>query len=372
MSNTFITPSVVARDAAIMLEDNMVAMNLVNRSHENKFAGKIGQSLTIKVPPVMTAADLAGGSTSASDVTETSVTLTVDSQPYVRADLTTIEKTMELDDFNTVVTMPAVLAIRDWIDSFVISETTKDIVAGLNFSGACANELATIADIVAGRKILQDDQCPPAMRNAIITTGAEANLLQLDQFTSADYGLDGPTAVREATIGRRYGFGWFADQNAGNMPRGDVAGTVMVKTTTASGTSLPVDDFTAATGTVYRGTQFTIQNDATIYTVTVDATIASNETILTISPTLADEAADTEAITFLQNRENIAFHKMAVAAAVVAPTPLSIGSSVAFYNGVGIRVTMSSSTVTLSDSIVFDTFIGLKMVRPQCGVLIGS
>lgn len=372
MSNTFITTDLVARDASILLEDNMVAMNLVNRSHEEKFARKVGDTVKIKVPPVLTATDRAGGNTSAQDITESNVELVVGYNPTVRVDLTSEETTLKLDDFNTVVTNPAVLAIRDWIDNFVIDEATKDIVAGGNVAGAAANELAVVLDILTGNKVLTDDQCPRPLRNGIITTAAEVNLLQLEQFTNLQYGTDGPTAVRDAILGRRYGVNWFVDQNATTMPTGDTAGTVLVKTTTASGTSLPVDGFTAATGTVYRGTQFTIAGDATIYTVVSDATLAGNETVFTISPTLAAQADADDAITFLDVKENIVFHKNAVAAAVVAPVPLQVNSSVAFYNGVGIRVTMSSSTLSMSDSIVFDTFVGVKLVRAECGCLYGS
>lgn len=377
MANTFVTTDLVVRDAAIQLQDNLVAANLVNRNHEDEFKKKVGDTIRVKVPPVQTARDFIDDSlsTTASNITETYVSLQLTEQPYVRHDLTTAEKTMSLDDFNELVTKPCVLAIRDAIDAYIIKVMTQGFA--LYFANTEGSSPSTVAHLVAARKVLEDNGCPKALRRSILDTTAEASLLQLVQFTNADYGADAPNGLKEAMLNRRYGIDWYADQNATAHSRGDIAGTVLTDgTPVLAASTLHVDGFTAATGTVYRGTRFTVAGDTTVYTLTADATLASNECDFTISPTVTADlvtAGDGAAVTFKSAiKEDVLFHRDAVAAAIVPPIPLAVNSSVAIYNGVGIRVTSSSSTASLSDTIVFDTYCGCQIVQAKGGCVFGG
>jgi hypothetical protein len=64
----------VARDAAIALDDRMVVGNAVTRDKEGLFvASKIGDEVTVTVPPAVSDAGEFSGSTVASDMTETDV-----------------------------------------------------------------------------------------------------------------------------------------------------------------------------------------------------------------------------------------------------------------------------------------------------------
>lgn len=374
MANTFVTTDLVVRDAAIQLQDNLVAANLIARDLEQKFAQKVGDTVRVKVPPVQTARDFIddGGTTTASDITETYVSVQLTEQPYVRHDLTSSEKTLSLDDFNEVVTKPCVLAIRDAIDAFIVKIMCQQFAR--HTAGTEGNEPSSVAHILAGRKLLQDDGCPLALRRAIIDTTAEASFLQLQQFTNQDYGQDAPTGLREAILNRRFGIDWYADQNATELTRGDIAGTVLTDgSPVLAATTLHVDGFTAATGTVYAGTRFTVAGDSTVYTVIADATLASNECDFSIYPAVSADlvtAGDGAALTFKAAlKQNVMFHRDAVAAAIVAPAPLAVGSSVAAYEGISVRVTMSSSTASLSDSVVFDTMVGCNVVQHMGGAV---
>ena len=54
MGNKFVTPEMVARDAAITLEDRLTVGNLVARDKEGLFtAAKVGDSVKVTVPPVI-------------------------------------------------------------------------------------------------------------------------------------------------------------------------------------------------------------------------------------------------------------------------------------------------------------------------------
>ena len=376
MSNTLLTTDLIVRDAAIILQNNLVAANLINRGHENEFKNKVGDTIRVKVPPIQEARDLNddGGTTQANDITEVEVDLELTRWPYIRHTITSKEQTLELDDFNEQVTMPAVLAIRDEIDAFFVREMVKGFAPYK--SGTSGTSPTTVANLVAGRKVLQDNGCPSALRRGILDTTAEAALLQLDQFTSADYGGDAPAGLKEAILNRRYGIDWFADQNCGTQDQGDIAGTVLTDgTPVLAASTLHVDGFTAATGTVKKGTRFTVAGDTTIYTTTADATLAGNETDLPITPVVTAAlvaAGDGAAVTFeTALAEDIIFHRDAFAGAVVAPLPLMNGNSSAkFFNGIGIRVTMDGGITNMSNEIVFDTFVGGQTIQPKAGVVV--
>lgn len=376
MGNTIITSDMVARDAAILLADNMVAAETVSRSHEQMLGTKVGKTVRVKVPVVLTARNLtADVSTTASDITESSVDLTISAQPYNRIDLTSEQKTFSLDDFTALVTRPAILAIRDWIDVALI----KIMAAGFAryTAGTDGNSPTTVAHLLAGRKLMKDNGCPNGEWFGMLDTTAEIALLQLAQFTSADYGTDAPNGLKEAILGRRFGIDWLVDQNIGTHARGDYLGTVLVKddanALAVGDTAIVVDGLTEATGTMKAGTRFTLAGDTTVYCLTADATAVGSVATLNIFPALVADPGNDALLTFKAAfKQDMIYHRNAVALAVVPPAPLAGNSSVAYYNGFGIRVTMDGSISSMSDSIVYDTFFAGAVIQPKAGCIING
>ncbi len=373
MSNTFITPTLVARDAAIASANRLLVGNVVSRDKEGLFtAGKIGDTVKVTIPPAVTDASEFSGSTVASDQTETSVDLKLEKHFYKRIDLTTKQKSLELSDFTRLVTVPAITGIMDAIDKYLLK---KMQVFRKNLAGSVGNRPSTMAHIAAATKALNDLRVNRAGRVALIDTTVEQSLSQLAQFQSQDYGADAPAGLREAILGRRYGFNFVVDPNLGAFSRsaaaGDITGTVVTNGTPAVGaTEINIDGITNATGTIYAGTVFTLAGDTTRYVVAKDAAIASNAATLEITPALAAAPGDGAALTFeAAGYSNLVYHPSAVAAAIVAPTPLSVNSAVESFTGVSIRVTMDSSITSLSDSIVYDVFVGGRVIQPDGGAL---
>jgi len=173
---------------------------------EVKFVAGVGSSIAIKVPPVQTARDFIDDSstTSASNITETSVNLELTEQPYLRHDITSSEKTLDLDDYNVVVVQPAVLAIRDKVDTHIC----KKMVAGFSAGGVVGtdgNQPSTLAHIAAGIAQLNTNKCPMDQRIGLVNPTPHSSFIQLAQFTSADYGASRPLALQEASMGKLYG-----------------------------------------------------------------------------------------------------------------------------------------------------------------------
>jgi hypothetical protein len=376
MGNTFVTPEMVARDAAITLDDRLTVGNLVARDKEGLFtAGRIGDSVKVTVPPAVTEASEFSGSTSAGDLTETEIDLTLEKHFYKRVDLTTKQKSLELSDFTRLVSVPAIQGIAMSIDKFFLRNMQ---VFRRNLTGTVGNRPSTAAHVAAANKTLNDLFVVGSGRIALVDTTVESSLTQLNNWSSQDYGADGPSALREGFLARRWGFDFVRDANLGAFSRSaaanDIAGTVLTKddadALAIGDTQIVIDGITSATGTIYAGTAFTLAGDATRYVVRKDATIASNTATLTITPGLVADPGDGAALEFeAAGYSNLVYHPNAVAGAIVAPTPLAVGSSVASFRGISVRVSMDSSLTSLSDSIVYDVFVGCRVIEPNGGAL---
>ena len=372
MANTFVTPTAVARDAAITLANRLLVGNLVARDKEAVFTGsKRGESISVTIPPAVSEASEFTGSTSAGDVTEQSIDLTLEKHFYKRVDLTSRQKTLELDDFTRTVTVPAIQGIQLSIDRYILKQLQA---FRKNLAGTIANRPSTVAHLVAANKVLNDNFVLEGGRIGLVDTTVEAALLQIAQFTSADYNGPDLAAVREANLGRKFGANWMRNASLGAFARGDVAGTVLANGGASSGDkTLAIDGLTEATGTIYAGTVFTVAGSSTRFVVRKDATIASNATTLTIGPAIDATIADDAALTFeAAGYMNLLYHPNAVASAIVAPVALNAGSAVQTFDGISVRVSMDSSIVTLADSVVYDVFVGARVINLDGGCLIAS
>lgn len=375
MANTFITPTMVARDAAISLSNRLLVGNLVTRDKENLFtAAKIGDSVKVTVPPAVSDASEFTSATTASDMTETEVDLTLEKHFYKRVDLTTKQKSLELSDFTRLVSMPCIQGIQESIDKFFLRNMQ---VFRKNLAGTIGNRPSTVAHFVAGMKTLNDNKVIGPGRIALIDTTVAASLIQINEFTSGDFGADGPAALREGQIANRLGLAFFQNANLGAFSRSaaanDLVGADIVTTVAIGGDEIDIHGITSTTGTIYAGTAFVIAGDATRYVVRKDATIAANATTLLISPALVAEGTAAAELTFeAAGYSNIIYHPYAVAGAIVAPTPLAIGSAVESFDGVSIRVSMDSSIASLADSIVYDVFVGCRVIQPDGGCLVAG
>lgn len=376
MSNTFITPAMVARDASIVLNNLLTLGNVLHRDKEAQFTGsKIGDSLKVTVPPVLGDANEFSGSTSATPITETQIDLTLEKHFYHRVDLTSKQKSLELHDFTRLVTVPIMRSISQSIQKLFLRHLQ---VFRANLAGTVGNRPSTMAHIAAANKVLNDNFIPESGRVMLVDTTVEQSLIQLSQFTSVDYGADAGAGLRNATLGDRYGFRFLRDANLGAFSRSaaanDIAGTVLTNGTPAVGaTTLNIDGITSTTGTIYAGTVFTLAGDTTRYVVRKDAPVAGNAADVVVYPPLAAAPGDGAVVTFeAAGYMNVAFHPAAVTAAIVAPEPLNGNSSRQSINGIGVRVSMDSSLVTLSDSIVIDVFAGARVIQPNGGCLVAG
>ncbi len=374
MANNFEYVTDIVRDAAIVLQDNLTAANLCQRQIEQKFAEKKGKTVKVKYIPDLGAANEFTSSTSATDISESYIDVVLAKHFYQKVTLTSDQMNFELDDFNNVVVGPMALSLKESIDSYFIDQWCKDFAR--NIVGTAGNSPTTIAHILAGRKKIMDNRGTYKNIASIIDTTADTALVQLDKLQSVDYGPERPMALRENVIGKVHGASLFTSQNAGTTDFGDTAGTVLTAAPTAGSNSLPIDALTAATGTIYAGTRLTIADDtsSTVYTLTADATIASNAATLSVYPALHSSVGDNKAVTFATEfKQNLLYNVNAAYGAIIAPKPFGgLPSAVASYGGLSVRATFESATSDMSDTFMLDVYAGAKGVHHSSGVVLNG
>lgn len=209
MSNTILTPEVIAREALMVLRNNAVMAKLVHRDYSDEFVAGKGDTITVRKPATFVANEFTD-SIQVQDATETGVPVVMDKHLDVSFAVTSKQMAMDIADFSKQLLEPAMQAFADKVDKYLIaleSEATNRV--------AHASGEIGIKDVLSARKLLSDKAAPLADRRLVVGTTAEAELLGNELLVSAEKVGDEGTALREASLGRKYGLDIYADQNIG-------------------------------------------------------------------------------------------------------------------------------------------------------------
>ncbi len=365
MSNTFVTPQIVAREAAVALNAQLMAASLIPKGISQDVARKVGDTVKVRVPATFTAHDFAAsGSISVQGAGEGYVNLVVDRHFDVAFEITSAERAMSLTDLRAQVINPARQAIAEQVDSDALS-LYKSVAAKTGTAGTTPDALSDFTD---ARKKLTDNRAPMGGRVAIWDTAAEAKLLQLDAIAGAD--KSGSTdALREANIGRIMGF----DNYVSQLVKSHTAGAGTVKIDNGAGysigdTAIHVDGVTTA---LVVGDKLTIGGYD--YTVVSAGALATADQDITILPGLKAAAANDADVTLAANyTANMAFHpNFAVAGFAQLELPEGgAAGEIINYNGLSMRALYSFDHTHLNEIVSLDIMYGFKVVRPELACVV--
>ena len=203
MANTLLTPQIIAKEALMVLRNNAVMANLVYRDYSNDFAA-VGDTITIRKPATFKANEF-NGSIEVQDATESGVKVVMNKLLDVSFAVTSKEMTLDIADFSNQLIVPAMQAFADKIDSSILA-LESGITNRVNATNAKA-------DIIAARKYLTTAAAPLADRRYVYNSDTEADLLSTDLFVNAGAVGDDGTALKEASLGRKFGMDFYVDQN---------------------------------------------------------------------------------------------------------------------------------------------------------------
>jgi hypothetical protein len=369
MSNLFNTRQELAEYSTLFLSNKLGLANRVSRRAQEKYVAGVGSTVKIPIRSPLGAAKrytAGSGSITAADVQESSADIVLTDHVYQAAKLTATNSTLDVRDFSSQVLFPLVESVALDIDTMVAR--TMDGWAR-NLVGTAGTVPSTVAHVTAGVGKLKSNKVnADAGFMAAISTTAWQNMMGAVEMKSRDYGDQKPTGLMTGQLSPVSGVSEFFDtQTLGTLDQGDIAGTVLVKGASQTGTSIIVDGFTSATGHVRTGTRLTFNGDTTVYTVTEDCAIASNEATLAIYPSKASAASDNATVTFQSAyNQSFVYHPGAIAAAIIAPAPFQDGTSSIFQsNGLSMRLSFQKSG--LDEIVVVDALVGVKLVHPEGG-----
>ena len=207
MANTILTPDIIAREALMVLRNNAVMANLVYRDYSDDFVGAVGDTITVRKPASFVANEY-NGSIEVQDAKESGVPVVMDKHLDVSFAVTSKQMTMDIADFSKQLLIPAMQAFADKVDKYLLALEAEATSRHPHADGAIAP-----ADMIAARKFLTENAAPMADRRFVVGATAEADLLSNELFVSAEKVGDAGTALREASLGRKFGMDIYVDQN---------------------------------------------------------------------------------------------------------------------------------------------------------------
>ena len=381
-----LTHQMIAREAAAMLDEEMPFSTRVNRGREEEFVNSVngykkGDTVSIKIPPTSTVYSTAvfadGGSIDT--YTETSVSLTLDTQKHTGLTFTAKEKTLEVEDFKERVLRPKIRSLAATVEADLILRAQKLCPNSVGTPGTTPTTARTFG---AARQLLQEFLCPPGDRTLLIST--EANLEMVD----ASKALFNPAPsiakmyAEGAMMGMFQGAATFETPNLQAYGNGSDI-TMTVNGASQTGSTLTVSGNTAVT----KGQTFTLPGVYAVhpltgvattrlqqFTVMADSSTASISIyppITTSFPnkTVSASPTDTNALTFTGSasttyKRSFMFHKDAFA---VAFAPLSVLPGTEGYtatmNGMSVRVMSGGDFTNDTSSTRLDVLYGIAGVR---------
>jgi hypothetical protein len=360
---TLITPIIIAKEALITLENNMIMPRLVHRGYEKEFQS-VGATVVIRKPTSFTATAFTSAA-AAQTITESSVPVILNQLWDVSFDINAKELSLDVVDFTEQFLVPAGQAISQAADSTIFALASTAIAAHYPVSSTPA-----VSDIAGLDAVMSVMKVPVQDRRLVFHPVTRAGYMSLDAFLNADKRGDTGQALRDAEIGKVLGFDTYVDQNVARITTAlSATSTAVLDGTltaagTVAGTVLRVDlggtSEVLAIGDIFKVTGY----DAW-HVITTASTLGSGTGLMNFSPAMGSAYASGSTVTFQNSHKaNLGFHKNAFAF-VSAPLSPPIGgakAAVMSYNNLACRVTYGYTMSSKSNNISVDFLCGFKVL----------
>jgi hypothetical protein len=383
MANTILTATAVTREALRVLHQKLNFVGTITRDYDDRFAhsgAKIGDTLKIRLPNQYKVRTGAALSTNPPDLdtTESSVDLRVQTQKGVDLNFTSIDLTLNLDDFSERILEPAMSVLAANIEADAMN-MYKDV---WNQVGGATN----FAKVLQARKVLVDNLAPLNARTCNLNTQDNVDLVSELKGLFND-----KTTIskqnREGFMGRTAGFDFMENTLWPAHPRGPTTGSVVVNgagqtaatLTVSGGTGAPAAGDVITIGGVFRvhpetkqstgvPQSFVVGAGATATSYPISPAIVTSGAAQNVSGSPAASAPVTIAGTAsVAHGLSMAYQKGAFAFAtadMVMPRGVDFASREVF-DGVSMRIVRQYDINSDKFPCRLDVLYGFKTIRPQ-------
>jgi hypothetical protein len=169
VANNLLSPTIITREALRILHAKLNFIGNCDKQYDNQFAnsgaspsGKIGPSLTIRMPNQYTVRT--GATLSVQDTSETSQVITVSTQKGVDLNFTSQDLTLTIDEYSKRYLEPAVAVLATNIEADALT-MVKDVYNAVPSAGAFA-----YVDFANGRKTLNQYLAPDTGRVGVLNS----------------------------------------------------------------------------------------------------------------------------------------------------------------------------------------------------------
>lgn len=386
MANAILTPTQVTRAALVILSQKLNFVGNINRGYDDSFAksgAKIGTAIKIRLPNqyvVRTGAVL-----TAQDTTENSVTLNVTTQKGVDLNFTSVDLTMNLQDFSDRILEPAMEVLASNIESDALT-MALDVYPSVNNVGSVISML----QVLQARKSLKDYLSPATKYTALMNTQDNVDLVNANKglFQASDQ-------IREQYLTGKMGTTGGFDFYENTLLASQTTGTAVAATTytvngatqtgatiliTGASTTFAVGDVVTFAG-CNRCHSETKADSGALQQFVVTAAYAGGTGSLSISPTIVTSGGTqnvfaspttTGAVTKIGGasavlKPSLFFHKDAftfATADLVMPDGVDFKSR-QVMEGISMRIVRAYDINNDKFPCRLDVLYGYKTIRPQ-------
>lgn len=401
MSNSLLTPTIIAKSFLKQLTNSLVMAKKVSRTYENQIVSqKIGGTITVKRPISYTVTD--GATFQRQDNVEGSFTISVDKRKHVGMGFSTQDLTLTIEQFTERFITPAAQQLAQQVDSDLCALYKKVP----NWAGTAGQAINSFADFAKGPEKLDLIGVPQTDRFGILCPSD--TWAMLGQQTALYIQDAAKSAYRQGQLGMIGNVDTGMSQSVSTHTVGNHAGTPLTRgtsNTTDWATSKATNTMTLSTDgwtaniVLNEGDVFTIED---VYAVnprtkqstgqlrqfvvtqsTTAASNASNETQIVISPAIITSGAyqnvnsapgNDKTITVMGTAstdyaQNMIFHKDAFQLVTV---PLFIDPAMSFAaratdEDTGLSIRIAKDYDITNDEILTrcDILYGVKALRPE-------
>jgi hypothetical protein len=407
-TNTTLTADIIAKEAVMILDNNLVFAKQVYRGYESEFDKKIngyevGETISIRRPTDFTVRSTATMATQ--DVTEGKIALTVDQRRGVDFEFTSQDLTLKISDLSERVIKPAMVQLANSVDTYL---------AGLyssvpNWVGTSGQVVNSFADFAKAPERMDEMAVPQDSRSAVLSPSDHWALLGSQTALYIQDAAKG--AYRKGSLGEIGGVDTYMSQNilthtAGTRTNAAIDGAITSATVTYASVKDTMTqtihmDGLGTTKTIKKGDVFTIADVYAVnpvtkaklpflkqFVVTADASsdaVTTGDADVTIYPAMIWSGAfqniavtagvtdlDDKTVTWVQaasaqDRQNLVFHKNAfalVSVPLVAP-PGAVEVGRQSYKGTSVRVIPVYDGTNDISKWRLDILFGAKTIDPR-------